>query len=88
MKQDMLKPLSPKSYFFLISSIKSIFTFKTQNLEWNLIHLTLNPSQLSCYNDTTSIILSFLLTCFYMEKLRKQSEEVRDEIKPNEISHI
>ena len=48
MKQVMPKPYFTQTlpYFFLISSLKSISTFKIKNLLQNLIYLTLNPSQL------------------------------------------
>ena len=49
--------------------------------------LTLNPSQLSCYNYTSFYNL-FLLECFEIEELRKQflpEEDREDEVKPNEI---
>ena len=47
-------------------------------------------AQISLKNNTSYIILLFILTGFYVEKLIKQSlsEEVWDEIKTNEISRI
>ena len=40
-------------------SLKSISTFTTTNLYWNLIHFTLNPFPTSCHTYILSTILSY-----------------------------
>ena len=79
-------------YFFLISALKSISTFKTKNLlmKPDTFDFKSLPHRFPPTTIPPTFIL-FLLTCFYIkEKLRKQSlpKEVCYEIKSNKISHI
>ena len=66
------------SLLFSYQLPKMYLQFQNQKLWWNLIHLTLILSQVFCYHYAPSTIVKSLLTCFQIEKLRKQSlsEEV------------